>query len=199
MIPPVCDDVRRKVEVYYAARGQSVAHRMDHIQRVRAHAEVIVGHFPGADCELLTLAVLLHDVMSPFDRKERHVRLSMNTARRILNGVRYPPARTECVLAIIAEHSTEEPREGPLSSVEAQILFDADKLDGVGANGIARAFALKGQQGFDPLIAAEWYRKKIVIALDHMQTGPGKAMMRDRLKFVEDFLNQMDLENRGIP
>jgi len=189
------DEVRTKVRRLYASNHQSVAHRMDHIERVLVNSEKIAAHFPEADPELLTLAILLHDVTSPFNRKEQHVKLSMNTARRILNGIRYPPDRTEKVIAIIAEHSTDQVKEGRLSSVEARILFDADKIDSIGPNGIARAFALQGQLGRDPISAVAWYRKKIGIARSHMQTEPGRKILEECLPYVEDFLQRFEREN----
>jgi uncharacterized protein len=193
------DKVRDKVRTLYAAEVQSVAHRMDHIERVLGNTWKIAAHFPDTDWELLTLAALLHDVTSPFNRKEEHVELSMNTARDILNEIGYPPERMERIIAIIAEHSTERLKEGNLSSVEARILFDADKIDGIGPNGIARAFALFGQRGYAPPSAITWYRKKIETTLHNMKTVPGRQMAMERLPYVEDFLHRFEEENAEHP
>ena len=190
-----CDLVRERAMVLYDASDQSVSHRMDHIERVLLHARVISTSFPDVDQELLTIAVLLHDVTSPFNRKHEHVRLSMKTARDILDETGYPPDRTERVVRIIAEHSTEDPKNGLLSSVEARVLFDADKIDGAGPVGLARAFALFGQQGHSPGTAIGWYRRKIETALCHMQTDPGRTMLLERLPYVEDFLEKFEAEN----
>jgi uncharacterized protein len=191
--------VRDKVAMLYAADIQSVAHRMDHIERVLANAQNIATHFPDTDTELLTLSVLLHDVTSPFNRKEEHVELSTNTARDILNEIGYPPEKSERVLSIIGEHSTERLKTGNLSSVEARILFDADKIDGLGPNGIARAFALFGQRGYAPPSAITWYRKKIETTLRNMKTVPGRKMVMERLPYVEDFLHRFEAENEEHP
>ena len=193
------DLVWDRVRVLYATADQSVAHRMDHIERVLANAQIIADHFPDADLELLTLAVLLHDVTSPFNRKEEHVELSMNTAREILMEIDYPPDRTERVLAIMAEHSTERLKTGNLSSVEARILFDADKIDGLGPCGIARVFALFGQRGYPPPFAISWYRKKIETSLSNIKTDPGRKMMMERLPYAEDFLQRFEAENAALP
>ena len=191
--------VRERVTVQYTRADQSAAHRMDHIERVLANARAIAVHFPEADMEILTLAALLHDVTSPFDRKEQHVKLSINTAKRILNGIRYPPERAERVLAIIAEHSTDDLKAGDLSSVEARILFDADKIDGMGPCGIARAFTQFGQRGRAPPVAVTWYRKKIETAVRNMKTDPGRAMAEERLPYLRDFLHRFDEENDPEP
>jgi len=193
------DLVRELVRGLYATADQSVAHRWDHIERVLANTRKIAPHFPDVDGELLTLAALLHDVTSPFNRKEEHVELSMETAQKILNEIGYPPDRTERVLAIMAEHSTERLREGNLSSTEARILFDADKIDGIGPNGIARAFALFGQRGYPPPFAITWFRKKIETSLSHMKTDPGRKIAMERLPYVEEFLQRFEAENARLP
>jgi uncharacterized protein len=122
----------------------------------------------------------------------------MNTARRILNRIGYPHERTDKVLAIMAEHSTEDLKTGELSSVEARILFDADKIDGLGPSGIARAFALFGQRGYPPPSAIAWYRKKIETTIRNMKTDPGREMAMERLPFVEDFLQRFEAENAVV-
>ena len=195
----VVDLARERVSAQYIRADQSAAHRMDHIERVLANARAIAVHFPETDMEILTLAVLLHDVTSPFDRKEQHVKLSINTAKRILNGIRYPPERAEQVLAIIAEHSTDDLKTGDLSSVEARILFDADKIDGLGPCGIARAFAQFGQRGLAPPVAVAWYRKKIETAVRNMKTDPGRVMAKERLPYLLDFLQRFEKENGPEP
>jgi uncharacterized protein len=192
------DRVRDNVRTLYAADVQSVAHRMDHIERVLENTRKIADYFPEADRELLTIATLLHDVTSPFNRKEEHVELSMETARKILKEIGYPPERMERVIAIIAEHSTERLKEA-LSSVEARILFDADKIDGIGPNGIARAFALFGQRGYAPSSAIAWYRKKIETTRRNMKTDHGRKMAMERLPYVEDFLHRFEEENAAVP
>lgn len=200
MITDYCLAVRERATVLYMDSDQSVSHRMDHIARVLRHALAISAYFPGTDRELLTISVLLHDITSPFDRKQEHVRLSMETARKILDEIGYPQDRTERVVRIIAGHSTEDPKNGLLPSIEARILFDADKIDGAGPVGLARAFALFGQQGKPPGAAIEWYRRKIVTALCHMQTDPGRTMFLERLRYTAEFLEKFDAEtNTGAP
>lgn len=118
--------------------NQSVAHRMDHIERVVSNTSDIASYHPEADLEILKLSALLHDICQPFDRKEEHVKLSVNAAREILEAVGYPADRAERILRVISEHSTESISVSRPTSIEASILFDADKIDGLGASGIAR-------------------------------------------------------------
>ena len=135
--------------------GQSVAHRFDHIERVMRNALAIAATMEGADIEILQLAVLLHDVEQPAGKKAEHVELSLRAAEEILRQSGCPDDRASYVLNVIAEHSTEHVRTVQPSTNEAKILFDADKLDGVGAVGIARVFALFGQMDLAPMDAIQ--------------------------------------------
>jgi uncharacterized protein len=173
---------------------QSVAHRMDHIQRVRANARAIARHYEGVDLELLDLGALLHDVRQPYDDKKNHVAYSADLARQILLGIGYDPARIDRVVGIIEEHSTEHVEQVAPSSIEAKILFDADKLDGLGASGILRVFALFRQMGKSVEEAIPWYRRKIDIARRHMQTPEGRSIAEERLALVKTFLATLESE-----
>ncbi len=153
----------------------------------------IAKNYKNVDLELLKIAVILHDVCEPYDKKEKHVELSVKVAKRILEKVGCPKEKARRVLEIISQHSTEKIQKP--KSLEAKILFDADKLDGLGASGIARVFALFGQQGKEPERAIEWYERKIEIALKNMQTKEGKNLAKKELKFVREFLKRFKREN----
>jgi uncharacterized protein len=119
-------------------------HDFDHILRVLALAERI-GAAEGADLELLRAAALLHDVGR--DEAEAngmdHAEFAAARTRQILDGA--PRERVEAVAeAIIAHRFRSGP---PPKSLEGRVLFDADKLDAIGAIGIARAFAYSGRIG----------------------------------------------------
>jgi uncharacterized protein len=174
---------------------QSVAHRFDHIERVMQNAISISATMKDVDNELLELAVLLHDVNQPVGRKEDHVELSITTAEKILLEEGCTSERARRVLEVIAQHSTEHIETIKPTSNEAKILFDADKLDGLGAVGIARVFALFGQKGRLPFDAIPWYRKKIAISLEHLQTEEGRRLFELRQEYVEKFLLQMESSN----
>jgi uncharacterized protein len=128
----ICRLVESRVRDLLEAERQSVAHRFDHVMRVRANAELIAKSYPEADIEVLTLAVLLHDIDQPFDDKANHVTYSAAAAETILAELSYPAARAQCVVQAVREHSTETIQSGRPSSIEARILFDADKVDGLG-------------------------------------------------------------------
>ncbi len=186
--------VRIAVEDRIGTCGQSVAHRFDHLERVMRNAKIISATMDGVDSELLDLAVLLHDVDQPVGKKSEHVSLSMKAAEKILRTWGCPAERAKLVLRIISEHSSEHVEDVKPTSVESKILFDADKLDGLGAVGISRVFALFGQMNRSTREAIEWYRKKMSIARDHLQTEEGKRLFRARLPYVQQFLEQLESE-----
>lgn len=171
---------------------QSIAHRSDHLERVMFTAKSIASKMKDIDNELLELAVLLHDVNQPVGRKQEHVELSMRTAEQILLDEGCNGERAMQVLRIISQHSTEHIEIVKPASNEAKILFDADKIDGLGAVGVARVFALFGQMGRPPIEAIPWYRNKIAISLNHLQTEEGRRLFESRREYVEEFLRQME-------
>jgi uncharacterized protein len=191
---PTCCRLEERVHALVETERQSVAHRMDHLSRVARNAGALLKFYPDADAEILYVAVLLHDVDQPFDDKANHVARSAALAERLLTEIAYPPARTSRVLELIREHSTEHIDTIRPSTIEARLLFDADKLDGLGPFGILRVFALAQQLERSLPDTIRWYRHKIAVAMPHMQTPEGRAMMERRLPLVEAFLSELESE-----
>jgi uncharacterized protein len=127
---------------YYT--GSDAAHDFDHVLRVLALAERI-GQAEGAALDIVRTATLLHDVAR--DEEDRtgacHAKTGAERARQILAG--HPADKIEAVAQAIASHRF---RDGVIpQTLEAKVLYDADKLDAIGAIGVARAYALAGQRG----------------------------------------------------
>jgi uncharacterized protein len=119
-------------------------HDFDHILRVYALAERIAAA-EGADLEVLRAAALLHDVGRDDAEAtgQDHAEYAAARAREILAGA--PPEKVDAVAQAIVAHRF---RTGsPPESLEGRVLFDADKLDAIGAIGVARAFAYSGRAG----------------------------------------------------
>jgi uncharacterized protein len=186
--------VKSEVIKRVSSSEQSVAHRFDHVERVMRNALKIAATIERVDYELLELAVLLHDVDQPAGKKAEHVALSLRAAESILQQAGCPSDRANDVLTVIAEHSTEHIWTIKPSTDEARILFDADKLDGLAAVGIARVFSLFGQMGLAPFEAIQWYRRKIEIASEHIQTDEGRRLFLLKLPYVQQFLSEMESE-----
>jgi uncharacterized protein len=119
-------------------------HDFDHILRVLALAERI-GAAEGADLEVVRTAALLHDVGRDEAQAtgQDHAEFAAARARQILAGE--PAERVAAVVEAILAHRF---RAGPPpASLEGRVLFDADKLDAIGAIGVARVFAYSGRAG----------------------------------------------------
>jgi uncharacterized protein len=185
---------------YQAPRSDATSRPspFDHLIRVARNARSLLEFYPEADAEIVYLAVLLHDVDQPFNDKENHVARSLAVAERLLTEIGYPPARAVRVLDVIREHSTEHISSVKPSTIEARILFDADKLDGLGPIGILRVFALARQVGRSLPETIRWYRDKIAVAMPNMQTPEGRVLMERRLPLVQSFLSELESELETI-
>jgi uncharacterized protein len=190
-------------------------HDFDHVLRVLAMAERI-GQAEGADLGIVRAAALLHDVGREEAEAEGldHAALAAQRTREILDGL--PPARIEAVAHAVAAHRF---RTNPQpASLEAQVLFDADKLDAIGAVGVARAFAYGGAHGqrlwapIDSVDMARWLEEgdhphehtpvhEFVVKLsrlkDRLFTPTGRSIAKDRHEYMVGFYERFDAEVRG--
>jgi uncharacterized protein len=147
MLPSTIKNISSAMITIEQARqfyGDDPVHDFDHILRVLALTERI-GVAEGADLEVLRAAALLHDVGR--DEAEAlgqdHAEYAAKRAREILADS--PSEKVEAVVKAIVAHRF---RTGPPpATLEGRVLFDADKLDAIGAIGIARAFAYSGRAG----------------------------------------------------
>jgi uncharacterized protein len=132
----------------FDANGTDGSHDLSHIARVWRNARRIARTEPDCDCELLLAAVLLHDCVaveknSPL--RAQASRLSAARAREIIAPLGWTAPRVDALAHAIETHSFSaglEPR-----TREAKILQDADRLDAIGAIGIARCFHVGGRMG----------------------------------------------------
>jgi uncharacterized protein len=193
-----------RIEDARAYYNDDPVHGFDHILRVLALAEHIA-RAEGADVEIVRAAALLHDIARDADDDEAgqqdHAALAAERARAILAD--QPLERVEAVCQAIASHRF---RAGPPpATLEARVLFDADKLDAIGATGIARAFAYAGQHG-QPLFeqpgdarhsSIHEFRQKLSLLRDRMTTATGRALAQERHAFMEAFFERLAAELRG--
>ena len=136
------------LEGYMLACMGDSAHDTEHVRRVLYLALEIAETEPGADRDVLIAACLLHDV----GREEQfrdpslcHARVGSEKAYRFLLDHGFPEGFAAHVRDCVRTHRFRS--EDPPASIEAQILFDADKLDVTGAIGMARTFFYAAQVG----------------------------------------------------
>ena len=127
------------------------AHGPDHIERVLCTALELAREEPDVDYDVLIAACLLHDIGRPEQRADPaccHARAGAGKAYRFLREAGWPEEKAGRVRDCIRTHRF---RGGdPPRSIEAKLLFDADKLDVSGAVGVARTLLYQGQEG-EPL------------------------------------------------
>jgi len=195
-------------------KGGRGSHGYDHVRRVLALC-LRLGRGTGADRDVLTLAALLHDIgRSEEDRSGGstcHAEAGSRMAGQILARHGASPSIVRRVRECVRQHRFRG-RPSP-RSVEAKILFDADKLDSLGAVGIGRAFLFAGEVGArlhgtagEALKAGAYstgdtaYREYLV-KLRHlpgkMMTAEGKRLARERAAFMEDYFRRLNMETGG--
>lgn len=203
-----------EARAWYPA-GDAV-HGFDHILRVLRLAEHIA-QAEGADLDVVRAAVLLHDAQGSDGyltsaAREGHHHASATFARHVLGEHGWPEgfiaAVEHCIRAHRYRDRSEEPR-----TLEAQVVFDADKLDALGAVGVARALAYAVQHGTpvvaepsrrflergerepgEPHSAYHEYLFKLRRLPERLHTATARALAADRLAFMELFFHRLMVE-----
>lgn len=143
---PTLEQARRWYPEAVDFTADDPVHGFDHVLRVYRLAERLA-LAEGADLEIVRAAALLHDAADRRNGGERdHHQAAAEFARRQLQEEGWPPERIEAVEHCIRAHRFRHNSEAP-ASLEAQVLFDADKLDAIGATGVWRALGYAWQHG----------------------------------------------------
>ncbi len=190
-------------------KGAEAGHDWYHIERVWKLSVKIAGNEP-CNREVVELAALLHDISDPkFHNGDETVALKVS--RDFLESRGASEDIITQVLFIIKNISFKNRSEMPeMLPLELKIVQDADRLDAIGAIGIARTFnfgGFKNNPMYDPEIkpdlamSKEKYKKsngttinhfyeKLLLLKDLMNTEPGKKMAEERHRFMLTFLDQ---------
>ncbi|HXF61374.1 MAG TPA: HD domain-containing protein [Caldilineaceae bacterium] len=197
------------------------AHDFDHVLRVTRLAHYIA-EAEGADVTVVRLAALLHDVpaqpepISAGDRRRNHHQAAAAFARQWLAQRGLGTEQTANVVHAIEAHRFRRPTVQP-QTLEAQCLYDADKLDSIGATGIARAFAYAGAHHSrlwtEPWTAAPAYEQrpsgpaytpvheyvyKLQRILPTLYTPTARRIGAERHAFMQSFFDRLDAEMLGL-
>lgn len=200
-------------------------HGFDHVARVYLLAEHLA-LAEGADVEVVRAAALLHDAQgdrqgfhddeAPDEEIQRlkHHHNSAEFARQVLEAEGWTEARINDVQHCIRAHRFRDEAEQP-QTLEGKVLFDADKLDAIGATGVARAiaFAVKagkpayarpsqtflqtGQREADEMHSAyHEFVFKLIKIKDRLYTPTGQALAAERHKLMVEFFARLEAEMR---
>ncbi|VDH01606.1 putative hydrolase [Lysinibacillus sphaericus] len=185
------------------------SHDFDHILRVLQNAHEIMEEMDGVNRTAVELAVYLHDIDDP-----KYAEVTGTSAAEILKDLAVPQDLTELVLATIESVSFSGGNSKEIDSPEGAIVRDADRLDAIGAIGIARTFAYGGAKGrkiYDPTesirtsmsehdyrskktASVTHFHEKLFLLKDLMVTERGKQLAEDRHQFMKQFVSQLEIE-----
>jgi uncharacterized protein len=192
-------------------------HGFEHVERVRTMAMALARE-EGADVRIVEAAAWLHDVSGAApaaadqpDQRSQHERRSAEFARQVLESEGWLEQDIEAVVDCVLSHryrSSQEPE-----SLEAKVLFDADKLDVIGAFGVARTLGYafqKGQPAYAPVSekfeqsgqlepgephsAYHEYRFKLRHVYDRLHTPAARRIGRQRRQLLASFFDQLKAE-----
>ncbi|MGI4874515.1 MAG: HD domain-containing protein [Janthinobacterium lividum] len=196
------------IEEKFAAEGSG--HDWPHIRRVWQVARALAAHTPGLDLEVVELAALLHDI-ADWKFHGGDYEAGPRAARAWLLSQQVPEATIDRVAQVIREVSFKGLGvETPVTSPEAAVVQDADRLDAIGAIGVGRAFAYGGHKGrplHDPAVPPvahadfEQYKQSTAPTLNHfyekllhlkgrLHTPAAQALAQERHQFMEAFVAQ---------
>jgi uncharacterized protein len=212
-IPPaLVARVREEAGAFFrSARG---SHDWDHTERVYRLC-LRIGRREKADLGVLKLAALLHDIGREEEDRTHgricHGRSGAALARGLLSRHGCDAATVRAVVHCISTHRFR--RGGAPRTLEARVLFDADKLDSIGAVGVGRAFLFAGEVGarlHDKAIdvartkpytredtAYREYLVKLRRVRDRMTTREGRRLAAGRHRYMAAFFARLNKETDG--
>ena len=218
-MPDMNDVIARTIDhVRETLASDSTGHDWWHIDRVRKNA-IQIAVEERADLTIVELAALLHDIADwkfHGGDEEAGPRAARNWLKRC--DVDQPTIDHVCeIVSGVSFKGAGVATEMP--SVEGKCVQDGDRLDAIGAIGVARAFAFGGHFGrpiYDPGTPAELHAsfaayksksgptinhfyEKLLLIKDRMQTNAGRRLALGRHEFMESFLTQFFSEWNATP
>ncbi|MFO1444709.1 HD domain-containing protein [Bacillus sp. Bva_UNVM-123] len=195
--------------------NDSTGHDWYHIKRVRSNALYIAERENKGDHFIIEMAALLHDI--PDEKLNPSKEAGERKLAEFLELIQLDQRRSNEIAGIISSISFKGGNNTKAMSIEAEIVQDADRLDAIGAIGIARTFAYGGSKGqalYDPNIAVrdmmteDEYRngkstsvhhfyEKLLKLKDKLNTNTAKKMAEERHQWMEKFLEQFFYEWNG--
>lgn len=207
------NDEMKKIRQFVRRRlaGNRCGHDLDHTLRVFRNA-LSLQAVCGGDLQVISVAAMLHDIGRPEESLAQgrvcHAEIGAEMAAVYLRKHGFEDDFIRAVVHCIERHRFR--RGAAPESLEAKILFDADKLDSIGPVGIGRAFLFAGNSGArlhntkrEALAAEEYsyqdtayreYLVKLSKVPERMLTEPGREKARHYAVFMDEFFKEMNLQ-----
>ncbi len=179
--------------VHLLFQNNAGGHDAAHTLRVYRIAMLIAEQEPGCDPETVALSALLHDAD---DHKLFQTENNAN-ARSFLTRHHVESDKIESICRAINAVSFSQNRGKRPDSLEGRIVQDADRLDAIGAIGIARTFAFGGEHGRPLESSIQHFQDKLLLLKDGMNTETARKIAESRHRFMEDFLRELDAETNA--
>ena len=171
-------------------KGERVS-GLDHALRVCRWCEIL-GRGEEVDMDVLRAAALLHDVSIPVSGRQGHYEESARMAEVLLRDIGYPEEKIEAVAHVIRAHSRFG---GPDPETrEAEVLYDADILDFIGAVGLVRGVARglnSGEYTGDVAEAPAIFERMKEMASMRLYTVRAREFAEGRLRYIDEFVERL--------
>ena len=176
--------------VHELFRNNSGGHDAAHTMRVYHNALRIAESEASCDLEIIALAALLHDADDPklFDTTDNA------NARAFLTANAVDQIRTDAILCAVNSVSFSRNRGIQPETPEGRIVQDADRLDAMGAVGIARTFAYGGEHGRSLESSIRHFHEKLLLLRDEMNTETARRLAEERHLYLLGFLAEYEKE-----
>lgn len=210
-------DILKRLELHVEKElaREASGHDWWHIVRVR-HLATTIAQREKADLFICQAAALVHDLAD--EKLNESAQAGLDRVAQLLTKVEIDPLRQNHIMEIISTMSFKGGGGKPMTTLEGQIVQDADRLDAIGAIGIARTMAFSGNKGrliHDPerqprdQLTSEDYRKGDDTAIMHfyekllrlknlMNTNYAKEMAEHRHAFMQAYLDEFYAEWEGL-
>ena len=182
------DAAKEYIERLFA--GNADGHGLDHSIRVYKNAMLLAETEPTADRFIVALSALLHDAD---DYKLFQTENNAN-ARSFLKSANVDRETTDRICEVINSVSFSKNKGKKPETIEGQIVQDADRLDAIGAIGIARTFAFGGKHNRSLESSIDHFHEKLLLLKDMLNTEKAKELAENRHRFMEQFLKEWEKE-----
>ena len=206
--------IEEEIKIIFSSSNSS--HDLNHTHRVLNNA-LHIAKTENANIDIIKVSCLLHDIAREHQDRSGglidHAELGAELSEKILENLDFEKKFIDEVKHCIETHRFRNEKEP--KTIEAKILFDADKLDSIGAIGIGRAFVFSGESGAkvhselsdESLIKQSEYSEddtayreflvKLSKIKDKMLTKEGKKLAEERHQFMTEFFEKLKSEIKG--